>query len=110
MHLDPDFQECSAFVASKGVFHWTVLPMGVKNGPTMFQAMITWILRELPEVMVYIDDVLVGTTKTTRSVSLETQHYKDVSAVMKLFRRKQLVVKASKIDLFKSEIKNLDTS
>ena len=40
MHLQPDSRDCTAFVPSRGVFHWTVLPMGVKNGPAMFQAMI----------------------------------------------------------------------
>ena len=35
--------------------------MGVKNGPAMFQRMIAWVLRDLSQVMVYIDDVLVGT-------------------------------------------------
>ena len=61
MHLHPDSQECTAFVTSKGVFHWTVLPMGVKNGPAMFQAMISWVLKDVSNVIVYIDDILIGT-------------------------------------------------
>ena len=96
MHLDPDSRECTAFVTYKGVFQWSVLLMGVKNGPAMVQEMITWILRELPQVMVYIDDLLVGTATTTRSVSLETQHYRDLSAVIKFFRRHHLFVKGFK--------------
>lgn len=61
MHLHPDSQELTAFVTPHGVYQWTVLPMGVKNGPAMFQRMIQWVTRELPFVMVYIDDALVGT-------------------------------------------------
>ena len=37
MHLAPISQELTAFVTSQGLYHWTVLPMGVKNGPAMFQ-------------------------------------------------------------------------
>ena len=62
MHLHPDSQqELTAFVTPHGVYQWTVLPIGVKNGPAMFQRMIQWVLRELPFVMGNIDDVLVGT-------------------------------------------------
>ena len=61
MHLHPESQEYTAFVTPHGVYQWTVLPMGVKNGPAMFQRMIQWSLRDLTHVLVYIDDILVGT-------------------------------------------------
>ena len=107
MHLDEDSQECTAFVTSKGVFHWKVLPMGVKNGPAMFQAMISWILRELPQVMVYIDDVLVGTPGDCENNASDIvgSHFKDVYEVLDVFRKHHLFVKGSKMHLFKSEIK-----
>ena len=69
MHLAPASQELTAFVTSQGLYHWTVLPMGVKNGPAMFQRMISWILRDLPQSVVYIDDVLIGTAEETHSIS-----------------------------------------
>ena len=47
MHQHPDSQEYTAFVTPHGVYQWTVLPMGVKNGPAMFQRMIAWTLRDL---------------------------------------------------------------
>ena len=62
MHLAPECQECTAFITPKGLYHWTVLPMGVKNGPAMFQRLIQWILRGIPHAIVYIDDVLSGTS------------------------------------------------
>jgi hypothetical protein len=77
MHLAPASQELTAFVTSQGLFHWTVLPMGVKNGPAMFQRMISWILRDLPQAVVYIDDVLVGTSESPnlKISAIETDSY-----------------------------------
>ena len=72
MHLHPDSRELTAFVTPHGVYHWTVLPMGVKNGPAMFQRMIQWSLRELPTVMVYIDDVLVGSPPPEKGSEMES--------------------------------------
>ena len=69
MHLHLDSQEYTAFVTPHGVYQWTVLPMGVKNGPALFQRMISWVLRDLTQVLVYIDDVLVGTPEP-RSVEI----------------------------------------
>jgi len=61
MHLDEKSWHLTAFVTPWGTFEFTVLPMGVKNGPAMFQRMIMWILRDVHESCVYIDDVLIGT-------------------------------------------------
>ena len=69
MHLHPESQEYTAFVTPNGVYQWTVLPMGVKNGPAMFQRMIQWALRDLTQVLVYIDDVLVSTANKALSGS-----------------------------------------
>ena len=47
MHLAEESRHLTAFVTPWGTFEFTVLPMGVKNGPAMFQRMIMWILREV---------------------------------------------------------------
>ena len=69
MHLDPASQPLTAFVTPSGTFEFTVMPMGIKNGPAMFQRMISWILRELPFAVAYIDDVLLGHLAVTRKSS-----------------------------------------
>jgi hypothetical protein len=110
MHLHPESQEYTAFVTPHGVYQWTVLPMGVKNGPAMFQRMIQWALRDLPFVMIYIDDLLVGTPEyhstvyssvhvsptvcESNSDTLEL-HYKNVSTVLDALRARMLFVKGS---------------
>jgi hypothetical protein len=49
MQLIEDSQKLTAFtIPGKGQFHWITLPMGL-------------ILRDIPNVLVYIDDLLVHT-------------------------------------------------
>ena len=105
MHLHPDSQECTAFVTSSGVYHWTVLPMGVKNGPAMFQAMISWIIRGLPNVIVYIDDILVGTAGDVKHPDCLKIHFACLRELLDVFRKHHLFAKGSKMHLFKEEIK-----
>ena len=133
MHLHPESQEYTAFVTPHGIYQWTVLPMGVKNGPAMFQRMIHWVLRDIPHVMCYIDDVLVGSaapapthrigfdgaarqttsqdsaTATPDSVEAGADvldlHFYHVCSVLDAFRRHKMFVKGSKMHLFMIVIK-----
>lgn len=120
MHLHPESQEYTAFVTPHGIYQWTVLPMGVKNGPAMFQRMIQWALRDLTQVLVYIDDVLVGTPEPhsdpevhqPKFLSLKNElwdilqlHFYHVSRVLEAFRRHRLFVKGAKMHLFMIIIK-----
>ena len=51
MQLDESSRHLTAFVTPWGSYEFTVLTMGVKNGPAMFQRMIMWILRDLPQAV-----------------------------------------------------------
>ena len=83
-------------------YQWTVLPMGVKNGPAMFQRMIQWVLRDIPRAIVYIDDVLVGTSpeNVEKFLDILERQFDDVSLVLRAFRRHMLFVKGVKMYLF----------
>jgi len=87
-----------------GTYEFTVLPMGVKNGPAMFQRMIMWILRDIPNVVVYIDDVLVG-SKGSPDRELLQNHHHDVVQVLQAFRRHKVTAKGLKVHLFMLMIK-----
>ena len=102
MHLEEESRHLTAFVTTFGAYEFTVLPMGVKNGPSMFQRMIQWALREIPCVLVYIDDVLVGTPESEDTIQ---SHLQDVSKVLDAFRRNSLAVKGSKMHLFMTMVK-----
>ena len=104
MHLEPNSRKYTAFQTPWGSFQFTVLPMGVKNGPSMFQRMISWVLRDVPSAVVYVDDVLSGTPVREPGCLLR-DHYRDVRDVLEAFRRHKLSVKGSKVHLFKQQIK-----
>ena len=104
MHLDESSWHLTAFVTPWGTYEFTVLPMGVKNGPAMFQRMIMWILRDIPKACVYIDDVRIGTGGNTDHELIAT-HFETVCDVMESFRRHQITAKGSKVHLFMTMIK-----
>jgi hypothetical protein len=45
-----------------GTFQWVVLPMGLKNAPSIFQRVMDWIFKDFPNVDPYIDDIIIGST------------------------------------------------
>ena len=81
-----------------------MIPMGIKNGPAMFQRMISWILRELPFAVAYIDDVLIGSPGSDKQELLRT-HFDHCCAVLEAFKRHRIAAKGSKVHLFMTLIK-----
>ncbi|MEY3326287.1 MAG: hypothetical protein RL044_240, partial [Actinomycetota bacterium] len=88
------------FQTTYGNWQFTVMPMGIKNGPAMFQRMISWVLRDVPSAVVYVDDVLCGTPEGKPGAILR-DHYRQVSEVLAKFKEHKLCVKGSKVHLFK---------
>ena len=61
MHLAEDSRAVTAFVTPWGCYQWTVLPMGMKQAPALFQRLVNWSLRGVPHSRAYVDDILTGT-------------------------------------------------
>jgi hypothetical protein len=60
MQLDEDSQKLTAFtIPDKGQFHWITSPMGLLGCPASFQNLMEGVPRDIPNVLVYIDDLLV---------------------------------------------------
>jgi hypothetical protein len=62
MQLDEDSQKLTAFtIPGKDQFHWITSTMGLLGCPASFQRLMEGVLGDIPNVLVYIDDLLVHT-------------------------------------------------
>jgi Reverse transcriptase (RNA-dependent DNA polymerase)/RNase H-like domain found in reverse transcriptase/Integrase zinc binding domain/Integrase core domain len=62
MVLHPDSRPYTAFtLPGKGQHQWTVAPMGLLGSPASFQRLVETALKDIPNVIVYIDDLLIHT-------------------------------------------------
>ena len=104
MHLDPASRAVTAFVTPWCNYQWTVLPMGIKQAPALFQRLVNWILRDVPRARAYVDDILTG-TPDSGSGDLVREHAKDIGQVLQAFRKYKVTVKGVKVHLFRKMIK-----
>lgn len=58
--LDENSQSLTTVNTQLGLFKYTRLPFGVKTAPATFQRIMEQVLRDLPGVQVYLDDILIG--------------------------------------------------
>ena len=85
MHLSPEASPLKIFVTPWGQFEWTVMPMGIKNGPFMFQRMVSHVLRDTKESDIYIDDCLTGTEEQGSPQKTLEAHDKGVRKCLERF-------------------------
>ena len=79
-------------------YQWRVMPMGIKNGPAIFQRVMDHILQGLDRADVYIDDTIIGTSSETEE-ELSANHDRDVRAVLDRLRKEELVAWVSKAEI-----------
>ena len=83
-----EHRERTAMSTPLGTYEWRVLPMGLKNAPSIFQRNMNRIFKELPDVRCFVDDGVVG------GETLE-QLYLNVRQVLEVLQKNQMVVKRS---------------
>ena len=54
--------------------------MGVKNGPSVFQRMMQWVLKGIESVHIYLDDLIIGSTGATEEELVENHRKRGRSA------------------------------
>ena len=68
--LDEESKKLLVVNTPKGLFRYTRLPYGVSSAPGIFQGLMENVLQGIPNVIVYIDDILVmGRVQMRRSTS-----------------------------------------
>ena len=75
LELDEESKRLVVINTQKGLFRYNRLPFGVSAAPAIFQRTIEGVLRGIPHVCVYLDDILItGDT--------EAEHLENLNAVL----------------------------
>ena len=99
--LNPHSRPYTAFgVPGKGHFEYTRSAQGLCNSPASFQRMLDFVLRGLPRVHVYIDDVVLADAD-------HRQHLKTLESVFQRFRQYGLKCRLAKLQLATAEVNYL---
>ena len=97
--LHPESRAKTAMNLAGKRYQWRAMPMGIKNGPAIFQRVMDHVLQGLDCVNVYIDDIIIGSSGATGE-ELLANYDRDVRAVLDRLRKEELVASVSKTDLF----------
>ena len=100
--LDACDADKTAFVTRSGQYRFTVLSMGLANAPSQFQRLMDLLLVGLlwEVCLVYLDDIIVFS-------STFESHLDRLASVFQRLARANLKIKASKCQLFRSQVKFL---
>lgn len=73
LHLDS--RSLTAFITHDGLFRFTRVPFGLASAPAAFQKMMQTILKDLPGVQNYLDDIKIyGESKEIHDSHLQAVH------------------------------------
>ena len=97
--LHPESRAKTAMNLAGKRYQGCVMPMGIKNGPAIFQRVMDHVLQGLDCADVYIDDIIFSSSGLTEE-ELLANHDRDVRAVMDRLRKEELVASVSKTDFF----------
>lgn len=95
--LTKSAQLISAFVTPFGLYHYLVMPFGMRNSPATFQRLMNYLLQDLDRVHVYLDDILVLSDTWT-------EHLERLSSVLQRLRNANLTVKLSKTSFCRATV------
>lgn len=90
----------TAFSTDKGHFEFLRMPFGLKNGPPTFQRAMTIVLADVPNALVYLDDIIIF------SHSFE-EHLKDLKRVLTRLRKHNLKIQIDKTEFVQTELQFL---
>eukprot|EP01036_Dinobryon_divergens_P043484 gene43484-57891_t len=85
--MHPNSRHLTAFITPMGLFQFTRLSMGLRNGPASFSRGMSFMSHDLPGMLVYLDDVNVYSTRDDNNPSDDALFEKHYQAVRKFLQR-----------------------
>ncbi|KAG7298724.1 hypothetical protein JYU34_017133 [Plutella xylostella] len=98
--LSEDSRRYTVINTHRGLFKYTRLVYGLSSSPGIFQKMMVSLFQNVPDVIVFYDDILI------KSKDFEG-HLNSLREVFKILEENGLKIKRSKCDFFAKEVKYL---
>ena len=98
--LDRASQELVTISTHRGLYRYTRLPFGVASAPSLFQHIMDEVLHGLPNVVCYIDDILVSGWS-------QADHLKSLEEVLGRLLNEGISVKRSKCFFCRTQVQYL---
>ena len=93
--LHPEYRAKTAMILAGKGYQWRVMPMGIKNGPAIFQRVMEHVLRGLDCADECIDEIIIGSSGPTTH-ELFASHDGDGRAALDRLRREELAASVSR--------------
>lgn len=100
LHLEEKSRKLVTVTTHRGLFWYTCLPFGVASAPAIFQKLMDSILKGIPRVICYIDDMLIT------GVS-DQDHLQNLSLVLQQLTKHNIRVKKSKCEFLMPSVEYL---
>ena len=98
--LDEESQKYVTVNTHRGLYRYKRLPFGIASAPAIFQRVMDTILQDLPEVMCYLDDIII-TSKTDEG------HWKNLRKVLERLRQHGIHVNKEKCEFMQGQVEYL---
>jgi len=97
--MHPESKHYTCISTPIRTYQWKVMPMGLKNAPSIFQRVMDWVFKDMGNVYNYIDDINIGSTGETTEEMLEN-HERDVHTALDKLAEHTLLASKKKAQLF----------
>ena len=98
--LDDDSEKYLTINTHRGLYRYTRLPFGVASAPAIFQKMMDTVLQGIPNVICYIDDILVTGAD-------DAAHLRNLAEVLQRLEQHGIRMKKAKCSFMKAEVEYL---